>query len=117
MAQAKSQIGVLALQALKAVEGDATPDSSDVTLIEAAYDQVYASLRSRNLASWGSAGEVPDEAVNSVVALVAEARIGFFKPPQDAAADIRLKASTAFEDLVEVLQPDYVSQPVPAEYF
>ena len=117
MAKTKSQIGVLALQALKVIEGDATADPNDVTVIEDAYDQIYARLRTRHLVSWGSTGSVPDEAVNPVMALVAEARIGFFKPPQDAAADIRFKASTAFTDLTEVLQPDYVSQPVPAEYF
>jgi len=117
MSQTKSQIGVLALQSLHVVEGDATPDTNDTTVIEKAYDLIYAVLRTKHLVSWGSTGDIPDEAVNPVVALVAESRIGYFKPPQHAEADIRLKASTAFLDLTEVLSPDYVSDPVPAEYF
>lgn len=117
MAQTKSQIGLLALQAMHVVEGDATPDANDTSVIEAAYDQVFARLRTRHLVSWGSTGSVPDEAVNPVVALTAQSRLTYFNPPADVINLINLMASTAFEDLTEVLQPDYVSQPTPAEYF
>ncbi len=117
MSKTKTQIGLLALQSLRVVEGDASADSSDTTIIEDAYDQVYARLRTRHLVSWGSGGSVPDEAVNPVVALTAQARMTYFKPPAEVAAMINFQALTAFEDLTEVLQPDYVSQPVEAEYF
>lgn len=117
MAKTKSEIGVLALQALRVVEGDATPDSNDTTVIEDAYDMVYQRLRTRHLVSWSSTGSVPDECVNPVVSLVAESRIGFFAPPPQAEQDVRIKASMAYDDLTEVLSMDYVSEEVPGEYF
>jgi hypothetical protein len=116
VSKTKSEIGVLALQALQAVEGDATPDSNDTTVIEAAYDMVYARLRTRHLVSWASTGSVPEECVNPVVSLVAESRISYFQPPPDAAADIRFKASQAFGDLTEVLAMDYVPDEYKGEY-
>ena len=117
MSQTKSQIGVLALQALHVIEGDATADTNDETIIEAAYDFIYKRLRTLHLVNWGSGDSVPDECVNPVVSLVAESRIGYFKPPQHAETDIRIKASNAITELTEVLANDYVDIPTKAQFF
>jgi len=117
MSKTKSEIGVLALQALHVIEGDATADSNDESIIEDAYDLVYPKLRALHLVNWGSGDDVPNECVNPVVALVAESRIGFFTPPQHAEQDIRLKASKALTELTEVLSNDYVSEETKANYF
>ena len=114
MSATKSEIGLLALQALKVVDGDATPETNDTSVIEAAYDGVYARLATRHLVSWPLSGSVPDELIDPVVALVAKSRLTTFSPPQDVAANIRLDASTAFEDITEMLSLDYVPVSTPA---
>lgn len=117
MAQTKSQIGVKALQRLKVLEDGATASSSDTTSIEAAYDEVYANLRTKHLVSWGSTGSVPNEAVDAIVTLVAALRVNEFDPPDDVAIKIIALASAAEGALSVIIQPDYVSSPVQANYF
>ena len=115
MSKTKAQIGTLALQMLRVVEGDSTPDTNDTTIIEEGYDEVYARLRTRHLVSWGSTGSVPNECIMPVAALVADSRIGFFQVPIDAFTDVKSKASRAEGDLTEVLAQDYVPQTIQSE--
>ena len=117
MSKTKSEIGLLALQALHVLEGDASADSNDTTIIEAAYDSVYAVLRTKHLVSWGSGDSVPEEAVDAVASLVALSRLGFFSVPAQAETDIRIKASEAEKVLTEVLANDIEKEVIPAEYF
>jgi hypothetical protein len=117
MSQTKSELGLLALQALKVVEGDATPDANDTSVIEAAYDNIYAALRAKHLVSWGSGDSIPDECVDPVMYLVAKSRISFFKPPSDSAQLILMEAGNAESELTEVLSNDYVEEPTKAQYF
>jgi hypothetical protein len=115
VSQSKTAIGLLALQAMRVVEGDATPDSNDTAIIEAAYDQVYATLKTRHLVSWAPSGEVPDECVNPVVYLTAAQRLSLFTVPLDAQQYILSQAATAVGDLTEVLALDYAPVQVPSE--
>ena len=115
MAKTKSQIGVLALQMLKSVDGDATPDSNDTTVIEDAYDEIYAMLQTKHLVTWASSGSVPDESVMPVAYLVAEARLPLFTPPQANVSMIMAGAARAIGDLIEVQSLDYVPQDIQSE--
>lgn len=117
MAKTRAQVALLALQMMQVVEGDASADTNDQTLAEDAYDMVYSRLRSLHLTTWGSGGSVPNECVNPVVALVAEARLPFFKVPQDVQMLIKSSASTAIADLTEVQNLSYTPRETPIESF
>ena len=59
MPASKTQIGLLALQIMKVVDGDATPEANDTSIIESAYDSVYAMLNERHLVSWTITDDFP----------------------------------------------------------
>jgi len=117
MPASKTAIGLLALQAMKVVDGDASPEANDTTIIEAAYDSVYATLNARHLVSWPISGNVPDEFINPVVALTAASRITLFTPPQDVVSIILSAAASAVEDISEMQALDYVPVEIPSEGF
>ena len=116
MSKTKTETGLQALQALKAVDGDATPEPNDTTVIEEAYDQIKASLYNRHLVSWDDTA-VPDDVINPLVYLIAESRLTVFSPPMDVQQFIMTKANSAVEDITEALSLDYVHEPIPSESF
>lgn len=114
MPASKAEIGLLALQGMKVVDGDATPETNDTNVIEAAYDSVYAKLNAKHLVSWAINGNVPDEFINPVTALVAASRITFFNPPIDVKELILAAASEAVEEISEMQALDYVPVSIPS---
>jgi len=116
MSKTKTEVGLQALQALKAVDGDATPESNDTTVIEDAYDQIKATLYNRHLVSWEDA-TVPDDVIMPLVYLIAESRLTTFSPPANVAQFIMLKANSAVEDITEALSIDYVPEVIPSESY
>lgn len=114
MAASKTQIGLLALQSMKVVDGDATPESNDTAIIEAAYDSVYAKLSRRHLVSWALDADVPDEFIDAVVALTAASRITLFTVPADDKQIILAAASEAVEEITEMVALDYVPVSIPS---
>ncbi|MEE8208711.1 MAG: hypothetical protein V3T88_07170 [Nitrosomonadaceae bacterium] len=117
MPATKTQIGLLALQSMKVVDGDATPDTNDTTVIEAAYDTVYAMLNARHLVSWAITGSVPDKFINPVVALTAASRMTLFTVPQDVQVIIAAQAGAAVQTMSEMQALDYVPVPIPSVPF
>jgi len=117
MPLSKQAIGLLALQAMRVVDGDATPDTNDTAVIEQAYDNIYAMLNQRHLVSWAINGLVPDELVDPVVSLVAASRITLFTVPIDVVQSITIQASSAVETITEMVSLDYVPTSVQADYY
>jgi len=115
MAKTKAEVGLQCLQSMKVVDGDATPETNDTTIIEEAYDQIKAMLYTRHLVSWEDT-EVPDEVIIPLCDLMAASRLSFFSPPADVKQMILQGASSAVEQITEVLAMDYVSEPVPSEW-
>lgn len=116
MSKTKTECGLQALQMLRAVDGDATPETNDTTTIEEAYDQVKAILYNKHLVSWEDTA-VPDDVIMPLCYLMAESRLTLFTPPQVVAQMIVLKASEAVEDITEALALDYVYETIPSESF
>lgn len=117
MPASKSDIGLLALQSMKVVDGDATPEANDTSVIETAYDGIWAILNTKHLVTWPISGNVPDELINPVVALVAQSRLTFFTPPVDVQATINAAAESAYMDITEAIALDYVPTQTPSESF
>lgn len=115
MPKSKEDLGLLALQTMRVVEGDAAPEINDTSVIEDAYDEVYAMLNELHLVTWGISESIPDEFVNPIKMLTAEARLTMFTVPPDVQAIILSKASTAVMDISEMVALDYVPDPIPSE--
>jgi hypothetical protein len=114
MSKSKAEVGLQCLQAMQVVDGDATPETNDTTIIEEAYDQIKAMLYTRHLVSWEDTA-VPDEVIIPLCDLISYSRLSFFNPPADVKQLIIAGASTAVEQITEVLSMDYVSEPIPSE--
>lgn len=71
MAKTKSQVRDRAAEELGRLRPGQSLQSQDATRIGAAYDEVYADLKNEGLNTWASTGNVPDELVPFVSALVA----------------------------------------------
>ena len=114
----KTQIGLLALQALKVIEGNnTTPEPDDTTVINQAYDNVYAKLLSKGLVTWSLADNIPDLYIDPVMWLVAESRITVFDPDIETKSFIVAKASNSVQEIIEANALNYVSSITPSESF
>lgn len=78
-----------ALIRLKAIGRGQTASSTDIADMQAAYDEVYAYLDSRNLTTWEDDEDVPDEYVFWVVALMCKARLDEYGTPEPRRSEIR----------------------------
>lgn len=92
MAKTKAQIRDRALQMLGKLAIGQTATGQMATDIESAYDQVYAVLKAKGLATWLGAS-VPDEFVEDVATLVAFERTEGI--PAQRAQGIAIKAAGA----------------------
>jgi len=114
----KQQIGLLALQALKVVEGDDTSaEPADEAVIEQAYDNVYAKLYSDGLVSWALADNIPDLFIDDVMWLMAASRITVFDPDQQTVGIILANSQQSIKNITENVALDYVPQIYPVESF
>lgn len=118
MPATKAEIGLLALQVLKVVEGnDATPEPNDTLVIEQAYDNVYAKLLSMHLVSWGLTESVPDLFIDPVVWLIAASRITVFDPELSTIQIILANSERSIGEITKAIAMDYVPQIYPTESF
>ena len=114
MAKTKAQVGLQALQTMRVVEGDATPEANDTTVIEDAYDQIKAMLYNLHLVTWEDSA-IPDDVIQPVVDLMCASRITFFDPPPNVVQIILQGASGATELLTNMLAQDYVPEVISSE--
>lgn len=114
MAKTKSEVGLQALQTMRVVEGDATPESNDTAVIEDAYDQLKAMLYNKHLVTWDDSA-VPDDVILPLVDLMCASRITFFNPPANVQQILLAAASTSVQQITSMLAQDYVPDIIPSE--
>lgn len=71
MAQTKAELRNRALIMLGKLALGQTPSGALSADMENVYDQVYARLKSRDLVTWGTSDDIPDEFVEDITALMA----------------------------------------------
>ena len=81
-----------ALQELGVFGTGQTASSEKQADLDAAYTEVYADLSSRSLTTWDIDEEVPDQFVNPIVLLMADARKNVYRIPNDLFQRITLDA-------------------------
>ena len=104
----KAQIRNEALGKLGVLASGATANSEDASLIDDAYDQVFAALEERDIAFFDQ-DDVPDEAINPLAAKVAWSKITNFNVSDKRYMRINFEASTADRDLCTVMNGSYIS--------
>lgn len=95
----EASVRVQALVRLKAIGRGQTPNAADTAEITAAYNEVYAYLDSRNLTTWETGEDVPDEMVPFVVALMCRSRLDHYGTPEPRRSEIRADASGAILEI------------------
>lgn len=75
-------------------EGEVLPSYESADL-DQAYAEVFAELQIRNLTTWSSTGNIPDQYARHVAMLVAEARAVKYQIPNDRYQRIKLEAEQA----------------------
>ena len=113
------------LRRLKALPAGQTAEPEDAQIVEDAYDSLHAYLTEREVITWGSTDDIPLEAEESIVKLVADAIADEFLSKADENFRIRLGLqaygsdgnSGAFGDLQRLAAVPYVPTTIEAEYF
>lgn len=91
----KAQIRDRAAHDLGILELNQSLQSQDDTRISSAYDEVYAALKRKGLATWSSNGTVPNELTPYVAALVAENCLSTYSVSQERFARVKEQARIA----------------------
>lgn len=81
----------------------------DAKRIESAYTEVYAQLKQEGLATWAYEGEVPDEVVPYVVALVADNCLSTYGVSDKRYQRIKIAVSSALDNIRKNVNDDYIS--------
>lgn len=108
----KAELRNKVLQKLGVIGAGDTPETSDQTLVEEAYDSAYAYLRSLHIVSWGSGGDIPTWAVNPIKNYVASQVANEYGKNRNVDEE-RL----AIIELASYLANDNDGTPTEAEYF
>jgi hypothetical protein len=111
MAKTKAEVRNRALVMLGKLPLGQTPTSAMANDMEDAYDQVYARLNSRNMVTWSSTDNIPDEFVEDITALMAFERSEGI--PAERYARVRESASRAFRNISALISGPYTN---PREY-
>ena len=86
------------------------------TRITSAYEEVYAQLKKDGLATWASTGEVPDELVPHMSALVADSCVLQYGVSPERHARIKAAALEARREIRKYTSPDYPSMEDAVDY-
>ncbi len=121
----KAQIRNKVLRKLKVLHANQSAPPDDATIVEDIYDEVYAYLSERNAVTWGSSDDIPAEAVQFVVRIVAYESADEYLSLMDESRYQRLKfeaygsddMSGAFGELVRLSAVDYVPLESEADYY
>ena len=82
----------------------------DQVRIEKAYDEVYAQLKKKGLATWATSDGVPDELTPHVAALMADNCLNTYSVPNDRYVRIKNAVSEALPQIRELITPDHDDQ-------
>lgn len=115
-----SQLYRKALEKLQVVAAGEDAEPDDVQLIASKYDSVYAMLQGLKLVSWARSGELPNEAAEPLIMMLAFASADEFgaDPAEFATGAIGLeRPALAERQLRTQMAREYVSHPAESEYF
>lgn len=117
MALTKTEIKTrVATDYLSLIQLNQSLESQDSTRLGQGYDEVYADLKNKGLASWASTDSVPNELAPHVIALVAKNCYKTYKPSAEKISLIEADALIAESSIRALINSDYISQQDPVDY-
>ena len=105
------------------IESGGTPSADEITDIEAAYDELYAWLSTKDAVTWDDDEDIPNEAVYHFINLLAAnlgdqfTTEGEYQRMKVDAYGIPGATLGSFGELIDLAKQDYVSSPVEATYY
>jgi hypothetical protein len=116
MSLTKAQIRDRVAQEIGILQIGQSLENTDQVRIEQGYDEVYADLKRDNLNFWSATGEVPNQFVPYVVALVAMNVSGTYSIPNERYARISPMADMARARIASLGSQPYKSTKEPVDY-
>ena len=113
----KAEVRNKALKKLRVIAEGETPSSEIITDVEAAYDELHADLCTKDAITWDIDEDVPDEAVRSMVTVLASEVADDFAVDETRYQRLKFEAGQALNKLIYIASSDYISNETPAEYF
>ena len=113
----KAAIRNKTLKKLRVIAEDETPSASAITDVEEGYDEMHPWLLSKNAANWDSDEDIPDEAVHSVVTILASRMADDFVVDELRYQRLQVEADFALTRLIEISASPYVPNETEAQYF
>jgi hypothetical protein len=90
--------------------------AQDATRVDQAYAEVFAALKTKGLAPWASTGDVPDEFVPHVVALVADNCLNTYSTSNDRYKRIKNAVAIAMPSIQDFAIQKYTSTSTPENF-
>lgn len=90
--------------------------SQDFTRIKEGYNEVYAYLKTKNLVTWVSSGDVPTNLVPHVVAMIADNCKDVYGVSNDRLLRIKDHFNKAESKIRELVLPEFISQTQPHNF-
>lgn len=109
MAATKTQLAVKVLQKLRVLPTGQAAVTDDTSVIETAYDELYQLYRDDGLITWGSADDIPDEAVRPMVVVLASDMADEFNVPEARVQRLLAQRVEAVKQLKSLSQVVYTS--------
>lgn len=105
----KTEIRNKALRMLGVLGAGRSASGPQAADIDAAYDEVYASLEELNLVEWASDADIPSQFVEPVVALVASSRVTEYNISEARSNRIMNKAASAEAAIRRLVANDHIT--------
>ena len=93
-----------------------TISATDSTRLTSAYDEVFSELKETGVASWASAGVIPDEMLSHVASLMAFSATESYRVSDKRYQRISFRERMARRELRRLTIPDYESLDNPVDY-
>lgn len=116
MSQTKTEVINRAANMLGVLAFGQSLASQDSTRITQGYNEVYAYLKNKGLATWASTASVPDELVFFMASMIAYSCINDYGVSNDRYQRISADANSAEQNIRALVIPAYVSQQDPTDY-
>lgn len=104
-----AEVKLRALQELGVIRVGQSAQDKDNVQAQDSYDEIYSALKILSLATWTSAGDIPDEVVPHVVALVAINRNVAYGISDKRFARLQALAAGAIPGIRALVNPKYES--------
>ena len=113
----KSALRNKVLKKLRVIAEGETPSSEIITDVEATYDELHADLSTKKAITWDIDEDIPDEAVRSMVSIIAAEIADDFAVDEARYQRLKFESEQALRKLMFLASSTYIANETKSNYF